>query len=86
MAVFVLDQMKVLDQKVAAARAVGQQRLDIRDRLGIELAALRGSRRAAPAGTPRLSGGSVCGGSVRLIHYLLEWKTLFRTELKRWKR
>ena len=41
-AVFVLDQMQMLDQKVAAARAIGQERLDIRHRLRIDLAAFRG--------------------------------------------
>ena len=40
-AVFVLNQMQMLDEQIAAARAVGQQRLDIGGGLRIDLTALR---------------------------------------------
>ena len=47
MAVVVLDQMQVLDQQIAPARPVGQQRAHLRERRGVDLAALRRARRPA---------------------------------------
>ena len=48
-AVLVLDQMQMLDQQVAPARAVGQQRRDLVERLRIDLAALGRAARLAAA-------------------------------------
>jgi len=51
--------MQVLDQQVAAARAVAEQRKDIVERLGIDLAALgvrRGLRLRGSAPLPRRGG------------------------------
>src|SRR3954470_19906723 len=39
--VFVLDQMQVLDQQIALARAVAEQRYDLSGRAWIDLPALR---------------------------------------------
>ena len=97
-AVFVLNQMQMLDQQVAPARAVGQQRLDIGGGLRIDLTALGRARRAP---TPP-SSGLVCGrprrqfsqahriplmcwprdGAVTLTVTLVQ-KIPVRTELKR---
>ena len=44
----VLQQMQVLDQEVAAALALAEQRLDLGERRGIDLAALRVIRSAPP--------------------------------------
>ena len=41
MAVFVLDEMQMLDQQVAAARPVGEQSFDVGRRDRIDLAAFR---------------------------------------------
>ena len=57
-AVMVLDEVQVLDQQVAPARAVGEQRAHFIERGRIDLAALRRARRAAPAGTGNVRG---CG-------------------------
>ena len=56
MAVMVLDQMQMLDQQIAPARPVGEQRLHLVERLRIDLPALRRARRSAPAGSPALGG------------------------------
>jgi hypothetical protein len=45
----ILNQMKVLDEQIAATRPVDQQRLDVGQRLRIDLPALRGARRPAAA-------------------------------------
>src|SRR4051794_4272484 len=50
MAVLILNQMQVLDQEVAAARPVGQQRLDFLECRRLDLAALWGAARASAAG------------------------------------
>jgi hypothetical protein len=52
MAELVLDEMEMLDQEIAPARPVAEQRLNFVKRLGIDLAALRGCRRAATAAPP----------------------------------
>ena len=60
MAVAVLDQMQVLDQQVALARPVAEQRAHLVERLRIDLAALGRARRAAGAlarRSPRTAGG-----------------------------
>ena len=60
-AVLVLDQMQVLDQQVALARAVAEQRRDLVERLRIDLPALgRAARlcgRAARRRCRRTRGG-----------------------------
>ena len=50
MAVAVLDQVQMLDQQVAPARAVAEQRLDLGKRRRIDLPPLRRARRPAAAG------------------------------------
>ena len=50
MAVAVLDQMQVLDEQVAPALALAQQRADLVERARVDLAPLRRPGRAAPAG------------------------------------
>ncbi len=50
MAVMVLDQMQMLDQQVAPARAVGEQRAHFVERLRVDLAAFGRARRPAAAG------------------------------------
>ena len=45
MAVFVLDQMQMLDQQIAPARLVAEQRADFVERLRIDLAAFRRAAR-----------------------------------------
>ena len=58
MAVMVLDQMQMLDQQIAPARPVGEQRAHLVERRGVDLAALGRARR--PAAPPALlSGGCV---------------------------
>jgi hypothetical protein len=47
--VAVLDEVEVLDQEIAPARPVGQERLHLVERLRIDLAALRGPAGAAAA-------------------------------------
>src|SRR5258708_3879274 len=47
MAVLVLDQMQVLDQQIAPARTIGQQRLHFGERLRIDLPALGSAARLA---------------------------------------
>ena len=49
MAVFVLDEMQMLDQEIAPARPVGQQALNFFERRGVDLTALRGLPGAPPA-------------------------------------
>ena len=51
MAVMVLDQMQMLDQQIAPARPVGEQRAHLVERRRIDLTALGRARRPAPAGT-----------------------------------
>ena len=53
MAVAVLDEMQILDQQVAPARPVGQQRPHFIERQRVDLAALGRARRPAPAGACR---------------------------------
>ena len=50
MAVAVLDQVQVLDQQVAPALALTQQRAHLVERARVDLAPLRRPARAAPAG------------------------------------
>jgi hypothetical protein len=54
MAAVVLDQMQVLDQEIAPARALPEQRPHVRERLRIDLAALGGAPRP-PASAGRLA-------------------------------
>src|SRR5271156_4493059 len=56
MAVMVLDKVQMLDEQIAPARPVGEQREYFFVGLRIDLAALRRSRRPAPAGSPALVG------------------------------
>jgi hypothetical protein len=49
MAVAILDEMEMLDQQVAPARPVAQERLHLGERAGVDLAALGGAGRAPPA-------------------------------------
>ena len=49
MPVFVLDEMQVFDQQIAAARPVDQQRTDFLQRIGVDLTAFRGLAGAAAA-------------------------------------
>ena len=55
--VFVLDQMQMLDQEIAAARAIDQQRLHLRERLRIDLATLGRAARLAPARRRAVAAG-----------------------------
>ena len=50
MAVVILNEMQMLDQQIAPARPVGEQRADFVERLRIDLAALGRARRPASAG------------------------------------
>jgi len=65
--VAVLDQMQMLDEEIAPAFAIAEQRPHPPHARRIDLAAFRGARRAAASGFPRSSGGNVGGGSVRFI-------------------
>ncbi len=47
----VLDEMQELDQQIAPARLVAQQRLDLGERIGLDLAAAREIAAAAASGT-----------------------------------
>ena len=58
MAVMVLDQMQMLDQQVAPARPVGEQRAYLIERRRVDLAALGRARRPAPAGARRSSAAA----------------------------
>ena len=49
MAVVILDQMQMLDQQIALARPVGEQRAHLIQRGGIDLAALGRTRALAAA-------------------------------------
>ena len=49
MAVMILDQMQMLDQQIAPARPVGEQRAHLLERRRIDLAALGRARRPAAA-------------------------------------
>jgi hypothetical protein len=49
-AVFVLDEMQVLDQEIASARARAEQRLDLAERHGIDLPPFREVAPLAPPG------------------------------------
>ena len=64
MAVMVLDQMQMLDQEIAPARPVGEQRAHFIERLRIDLAALGRARRPAAAG---LRGGAFTSCPATLI-------------------
>ena len=46
----VLQQMQMLDQQIALARAVAEQRLHLGERVRLDLPALRHVAPAAPAG------------------------------------
>ncbi len=48
-AVMILDQMQMLDQQIAPARPVGEQRAHFLKRRGVDLAALGRTRRPAAA-------------------------------------
>src|SRR5207302_10559861 len=65
LAVMVLDQVEVLDQEVAPARPVAEQRLDLGQRRRLDLAALRVADRLAPSGA-RMQAGLRLNASVRL--------------------
>ena len=58
MAVTILDQVQVLDQEIAPALAVAQERAHLVERLGLDLAALGG-----PAGAvaPSRAGRALVG-------------------------
>ena len=49
MAVVILNEMQMLDQQIAPARLVGQQRLHLGERHRIDLAAFRRTRAAGAA-------------------------------------
>ena len=61
MPVMVLDQMQMLDQQIAPARPVGEQRAHLVERRRVDLAALGRARRPAPA-------GAVAAGTRRSLH------------------
>ncbi len=65
-AVLILDEMKMLDQQIAPARPVGEQRPDFDQRLRIDLASLGRARRAASAGAR--AGGNRGGPMVCDAH------------------
>ena len=56
-AVVVLDEVQMLDQQIAPAIALVQQRPDLRERRRVDLPALGSTRRAAPA----------CGGGAPIV-------------------
>ena len=56
MAVVILDEVQMLDEQIAPARPVGEQRKHFLERFRIDLTALRGARRAAPPGSPAVVG------------------------------
>ena len=60
MPVAVLDEMQMLDQKIAAALARTEQRTDLGKRRRIDLAALGGAARATPP--VAVGTGTVCLG------------------------
>ena len=55
MAVVILDQMQVLDEQIAPARPIDEERLHLLKRLRIDLAALGRARRPAPTALPALA-------------------------------
>ena len=62
-AVLVLDEMQMLDQQIAPARLVAEQRADFGGGLGIDLAALRACGAASPrGGAPFPFGGMRSSG------------------------
>ena len=65
--VTVLDQVQMLDQEIASAWPVDQQRLNLFERPRIDLPAFGCPRRPAPAGSTPWTGRDVGGCSVRLI-------------------
>src|SRR5690348_1083757 len=65
MAVVVLDEMQMLDQKIAPARFVSQQRLHFGERGGVDLTAFGGARWTAAAG---------CAARNRWLLFL-NWRT-----------
>src|SRR5215472_11086341 len=72
-AVAILNKMQVLDQQIAAALAIAEQRADVRERLRIDLATLRGARRPAPAAS--VAAAAVSRNSRRRVceaHYSLK--------------
>jgi hypothetical protein len=62
MTVTILDEMQMLDQKIAPALAVAKQRSDLFVRLRIDLTALWGARRPAP---PASTAAAVIGRHCR---------------------
>ncbi len=56
MTVMVLNQMQMLDEEIAPARPIGQQREHFLQSFRIDLTALRRARRPAPPGAPALAG------------------------------
>ena len=68
MAVAVLDEMQVLDQQIAPARPVAEQRTHLVERRRIDLAAFRRLRRAA------LASGSIARGG--RLYWRIHLKTL----------
>ena len=64
----ILNEMQMLDQKIASARPVNEQRAHFVECFRIDLSALRGARRAAPRRSAGLLGRRSNGGcSVTLI-------------------
>jgi hypothetical protein len=49
MAVAILDEVEMLDQQVAPARPIAQERLHLVEGAGVDLAALGGAGRTPPA-------------------------------------
>ena len=71
MAVFILDQMQMLDQQIAPARAVAEQRDDLVERLRVDLAAFRRAARAVLAAEAFGADGGMgrdCGHASPWIH------------------
>ena len=66
----VLDEVQVLDQEVAAARAVVEERCDLVRRIRIDLAALRHWARAAPSLTGMLEMPDFVDVSVSVLLFL----------------
>jgi len=54
MAVVILDEVQVLDEQIAPARPINEERLHLFQRLWIDLASLGRARRAAPPDTGRV--------------------------------
>jgi hypothetical protein len=70
----VLDQVQVLDQQVAPARPVGEQRAHLLQSGEVDLAALGGASRAATAGPPNIADCTLIGNA-HFSHLLLPVKS-----------